>query len=353
MSLISTKFLSSLVQSHINVNRILSDSVKVVQVRNYAARKGTRDRKTKKKVKNELVKVGFIPHNQRDKDKMLLNRKQLKFDDSWKKDPVDDVYVAKYYKWVVYSFADAVQCHQETHSPEMYNQPNANLHVTVELNMQAEKKTRFVDNFTKIVQVPHKFDHGSERNIVVFSKDTEEQRAALAAGASLAGGVELIKQVQNGQLNLADFQYHIAHPNILPELVALRGLLKRRFPNPKAGTLDVNVLQAVDKFMNGINYSATKDEYEKDYGVINTVIGTLDMDSNHLEENFKALINDINTMKPKRPGTFITRCLLSSPPSPEVLKVDHNLYLEQEAPKQENKKLVEEDDEVVGERIAL
>lgn len=31
------------------------------------------------------------------------------------------------------------------------------------------------------------------------------------------------------------------------------------------------------------------------------------MDSNHLEENFKALINDINTMKPKRPGTFITR----------------------------------------------
>lgn len=63
------EFLSSLVQSHINVNRILSDSVKVVQVRNYAARKGTRDRKTKKKVKNELVKVGFIPHNQRDKDK--------------------------------------------------------------------------------------------------------------------------------------------------------------------------------------------------------------------------------------------------------------------------------------------
>lgn len=60
-----------------------------------------------------------------------------------------------------------------------------------------------MDNFTKIVQVPHKFDHGSERNIVVFSKDTEEQRAALAAGASLAGGVELIKQVQNGQLNLA------------------------------------------------------------------------------------------------------------------------------------------------------
>lgn len=61
----------------------------------------------------------------------------------------------------------------------------------------------------------------------------------------------------------------------MPELVALRGLLKRRFPNPKAGTLDVNVLQAVDKFMNGINYSATKDEYEKDYGVINTVIGTV------------------------------------------------------------------------------
>lgn len=72
--------------------------------------------------------------------RLLLNREPKKFDDSWKKDPIDNVYVAKYFKWVVYPFAEAVQCHRETHHPEMYNKPNANLYATVELNMQGEKK---------------------------------------------------------------------------------------------------------------------------------------------------------------------------------------------------------------------
>lgn len=40
-----------------------------MHVRNYAARKGTRERKKKTKVKVEVQKVGFIPHNQRDKEK--------------------------------------------------------------------------------------------------------------------------------------------------------------------------------------------------------------------------------------------------------------------------------------------
>lgn len=72
--------------------------------------------------------------------RLLLNREPKKFDDSWKKDPIDNVYVAKYFKWVVYPFAEAVECHRETHHPEMYNKPNANLYATVELNMQGEKK---------------------------------------------------------------------------------------------------------------------------------------------------------------------------------------------------------------------
>lgn len=51
------------------------------------------------------------------------------------------------------------------------------------------------------------------------------------------------------------------------------------------------------------------------------------MDAKHLEENFSALIRDVNEMKPKREGVFINRCILWSPPSQELLKIDHNLYL--------------------------
>lgn len=63
-----------------------------------------------------------------------------KFDDSWKQTPTDNVYVQRYYKWTVYPFVEAVQCHRETHHPEVYNQPNAPLQILIELNMQGEKK---------------------------------------------------------------------------------------------------------------------------------------------------------------------------------------------------------------------
>lgn len=79
-----------------------------------------------------------------------MNRPQRKFDDSLKSLPVDNVYGQKYYKWHVHSFAEALECHRETHHPEMYNQPNANLNVTIELNMEAEKK---VDNFSYAIIV--------------------------------------------------------------------------------------------------------------------------------------------------------------------------------------------------------
>jgi len=91
-------------------------------------------------------------------------------DDSWKQVSKDDVYVGRYYRWPVYTVAEAIQCHRETHHPSMYNVPNAPLNVEIELNMQGEKATRFVDNFQRMAMIPHKFDHGEDRKIIVFTK---------------------------------------------------------------------------------------------------------------------------------------------------------------------------------------
>jgi large subunit ribosomal protein L1 len=242
--------------------------------------------------------------------RLLAARPKLKFDDSWKGLPIDDVYSMKYYRWKIYPFEEAVQCHRETHHPDMYNEPNASLHVHIELNMQGEKKTRFVENFNRIAAVPFKFDHGEERTIVAFSKDVAVQKEALDAGAELAGGVELIKQIQSGAVLLQNFQFIIAHPDILPELVPLRGLMRRRFPNPKSGTLDVDLNTVTKRFIHGVSYSAKKDEVEKDFGLVETIIGTLDMDSKHLEANFAALVEDLNSVRPKREGDFISRSLI-------------------------------------------
>ncbi|KAH8316020.1 hypothetical protein KR074_007630 [Drosophila pseudoananassae] len=293
---------------------------------NEAARKGTREKARKKKVKVEVKKVGFIPHNQRNK-KINVKRADKHVDDSWKQVPKDDCYVGRYYRWPVYSVAEAIQCHRETHHPSMYNVPNAPLNVDIELNMQGEKATRFVDNFQRMAMIPHKFEHGEERKIIVFTKGNNEIVEARDAGASLVGGVELIKDITNGELLLSDYQYIIAHPNILPELVALRGLMKRKFPNPKSETLGVNLAEMIIKFSNGISYSAAKDEYQQNFGLITASVGTLDMDEQKLEENIKFLLQDVNAMRPKREGRFITRVLLKSPPSSEQLKIDPFVYV--------------------------
>lgn len=183
------------------------------------------------------------------------------------------MYPAKYYQWKVYSFAEAVQCHRETHHPTMYNEPDAPLKVLIELNMEGEKKTRFVDNFYRVAPIPHAFDHGEERNILAFTKDVDMQKEARDLGATLAGGIELIKDIQTGALSMADYHYIVAHPNILPELVSLRGLMKRKFPNPKNGTLGPDMSVMVHKFLHGITYSGIKDEHEQDFGTIDTTIG--------------------------------------------------------------------------------
>jgi hypothetical protein len=67
-----------------------------------------------------------------------------RIDDSLKPDPVDNVWLSKYYKWPVYSFEDAVQCHRETHHPTVYNRPDERLFVNLELDMRAAKVVIFL-----------------------------------------------------------------------------------------------------------------------------------------------------------------------------------------------------------------
>lgn len=140
----------------------------------------------------------------------------------------------------------------------------------------------------------------------------------------------MVKDVQNGELNLKEYDYILAHPNVLPDLVTLRGLLKKRFPSPKSGTLGVNITEMVNKFKNGIQYAAEADDNQNDFGLVTTSIGKLSMDTKHLEANLKAILEDINTFRPKREGPFITRVLLKSAPSKEMFKIDPFQYVAEE-----------------------
>lgn len=272
------------------------------------------------------------------------------FDDSWKSFSKDDVYIGKYHQWPIYTVAEAIKFHRETHDPTMYNVPSAPIVAHIEVNMKGEKATRFVDTFHRMASVQHKFNHGEERSILAFVKGQENVEIARKAGATMVGGSELVKQIQNGDMVLADYQYIVAHPSVLPEMVPIRGLMKKKFPNPKNGTLGADMKEMIERFMNGIQYSGKRDDNQQDFGLVTTAFGTLDMDPKHLEENLVALLKDIDMIRPKRAGKFITRVLLKSPPSPEAIKIDPFNYIpegqkEVKSTKVDKKAAPEEDDD--------
>nr|CAD7403875.1 unnamed protein product [Timema poppensis] len=297
------------------------------QVRHFAARKGTREKIRKKKVKVEVKKVEFIPHNLRNKNKLKAPTTMKRVVDFWKKESHDDVWIAKYHRWRVYSFQEAVSCHRETHHPTVYNISDAPLNIVIELDMKAEKKNKFLDNLNRIVAVPYAFDQGEERAILALCKTPELQKIALEAGANLAGDLELIKDIQSGEVSLQDFQFVVAHLNILPELSSLRGLMKRKFPTTKTGNLGADLATMVSKFRYGIQYTSSKDEHEEDFGRIEVAVGKLDMEASQLEANFAAIIQDVLSVAPKREAPFVTRCLAVCPPSVETLKLDIEPYV--------------------------
>lgn len=76
-----------------------------------------------------------------------------------------------------------------------------------------------------------------------------------------------------GNVRFTDYQFILAHPDIMPELLALRGLLKKKFPSPKTETLGLDVSAMVSKFINGIFISGKRDENQDNFGLVETSIG--------------------------------------------------------------------------------
>ncbi|XP_076758613.1 mitochondrial ribosomal protein L1 [Xylocopa sonorina] len=325
-----TNWLPKIVRSTYNHNAGYNICPSIfIQTRDYAARKGTRERKAKLRKRKVVVeKVGFVPFK-KSKDKVKKEVCPLiTIDDSRKPKATDDVWAIQYHQEPVYSVKEAIECHRELHHPTMMNTPNAPLNVFIDLNMQREKKTKFMDKFSKVVSTPHIFKSGEDLNkTLVFCKNLAQQEKARDAGADFVGGTELVKQIQNGDFSFKEFDYVISHADMLTDLLLIRGLLKRKFPNVRTGNMGVDMAKLVTKFKAGIEYTAIPHATFKEYGYIDTTFGLLQMETNQLEENLSSLINDVESMRPKREGPFIVRVCIQSKISNESFKIDFKQYL--------------------------
>ena len=127
--------------------------------------------------------------------------------------------------------------------------------------------------------------------VVVFAAG-EAANEAREAGADVVGADDLVARVQGGFL---DFDVAIATPDLMGQVGKLGRVLGPRglMPNPKTGTVTIDVGKAVREFKGG------RVEYRTDrYGNIHVPIGKVSFDRRALLENFRAVIDELQRAKP-------------------------------------------------------
>jgi len=157
--------------------------------------------------------------------------------------------------------------------------------------------------------------HGTGRTVrvLVFAKG-DKLAEAEAAGADFVGGEELIPKIQNE--GWFEFDVVVATPDMMGVVGRLGRVLgpKGLMPNPKAGTVTMDVAKAVN------DIKAGKIEYRLDKtNIIHVPIGKASFTEEQLADNFHALLDAIIKAKPSAlKGTYLKSVVLSPTMGPGV-----------------------------------
>jgi large subunit ribosomal protein L1 len=179
--------------------------------------------------------------------------------------------------------------------------------VAVKLGVDPKKSEQMVRG---VVRLPH--GTGRQVRILVFAKGEKEQEAK-NAGADFVGAEDLVAKIQGGWL---DFDKAIATPDMMPKVGPIAKILGPRglMPNPKVGTVTADVARAVQEEKAGrVEFRVEK------AGIVHAPIGKLSFSAEHLEANFRALMEQISKLKPQTSkGNYILAISVSSTMNPGI-----------------------------------
>ena len=185
---------------------------------------------------------------------------------------------------------------------------------SVEVHVRTGLNVRHADEQLRgTIALPHGL--GKEVKIAVFAQG-EKAREAEQAGADVVGGEDLAKRIQEG---FDDFDVAIATPDLMSVVGRLGRILgpSGKMPNPKVGTVTMDVAKAVEESKSG------KVEYRTDRtAIVHLVIGKASFEDRQLLENYAAVVEELIRAKPSTAkGRYLRTITLASTMGPGI-KVD-------------------------------
>lgn len=195
-----------------------------------------------------------------------------------------------------------------------------NFDATVEIAFRLNLDPRHADqNLRGAVVLPH--GTGKTPKVLVIAEG-DKAKEAEQAGADYVGSDEYLNKIQ--QENWFDFETIVATPDMMPKLGRLGRILgpKGLMPNPKTGTVTVDVAKAVEDIKKG------KVEYRVDKaGNVLLPVGKVSFESEKLIENIKTIVDTIVRARPSTvKGTYVRNVVITSTMGPGI-KLDPALLI--------------------------
>ena len=212
--------------------------------------------------------------------------------------------LTKLEKGKLYTKEEAIKLAKETSTTKF----NASVELAVRLNLDTKKADQ---QLRGAIVLPH--GTGKDKKVLVIAKG-ENAKKAEAAGADYVGDTDMLDKIEKE--NWFDFDVIIATPDMMPALGKLGRVLgpKGLMPNPKTGTVTVDVEKAVK------NVKAGQVEYRTDsFGNIHGIIGNTTFTDKDLIENMEAFMSTIIKIKPSTvKGDYIKNISVSTTMGPGI-----------------------------------
>lgn len=182
---------------------------------------------------------------------------------------------------------------------------------SVEVSFRLNVDPRHADQQIRGAMVlPH--GTGRTQRVLVITQGAKETEAK-EAGADFVGGKEMLEDIKKGWF---DFDVIVATPDMMGELGKLGKILgpKGLMPNPKTGTVTMDVTKAVNDIKKGkVEYRVDKE------GNINVLIGKTSFEATQIVENFRAIAEVIKKARPAAvKGTYIKNVVISTTMGPGI-----------------------------------